>query len=75
MDGLYVQSFDVEAFGGRGEIEFTDNPDMAQGFLSLGDAMDAWYQQSRVRPIREDGKANRPLTSFSAEFVWEEVQI
>ena len=71
IDGSYLQSFDVEAHGGRGHAEFTDNPQLALGFLSMQDAWDAFYSQPRSRPIREDGKPNRPLTCFTAEFVWE----
>jgi len=71
IDGSYLQAFDVEAYGGRGHVEFTNDPEQAMGFFTIGDAMQAWYSQSRVRPIRADGRRNMPLTAFSAEFVSE----
>jgi hypothetical protein len=28
-------------------------------------AMEVWTRQSRVRPLRPDGKPNRPLTAYT----------
>ena len=41
---------------------------LAKTFGSKQEAIDYYMQTSKVRPIREDGKPNRPLTCFSATF-------
>lgn len=64
----WLKTFDVEAFDGRGDAEFTDDPTQALRFKDLAAAIAAWKTQSRRRPRREDGKPNRPLTAFSITF-------
>lgn len=73
VDGAYLKSFDIEAFDGQGSAEFTEDAHEAIGFFTVQDAITVWYQQSRIRPLREDGKPNRPLSAFTAEFVYEEL--
>jgi hypothetical protein len=66
--GRWVKSFDVEAFDGRGDVVFTGNPREAMRFADLEAAVSAWKTQSRTRPLRPDGRPNRPLTALSITF-------
>jgi hypothetical protein len=61
----YLKSYDVDARDGRGEADFTDNINEALHFPTAGEAFDAWRTQSKKRPLRPDGKPNRPLTAFT----------
>lgn len=63
----YLASFDVDAHHGRGDAKFTDNPDKAMRFETPGELFAAWKTQSKVKPLREDGEPNRPLTAFHIE--------
>lgn len=65
--GKYLAWFDVDAFDGRGSDHWTDNLADAIRFPSFVAAMAAWKTTSRVRPVREDGRPNRPLTAYSVE--------
>lgn len=65
VDGEYVKVYDPEAHDGRGFIEFTKNINEAITFNSNREAMDFYRQISTTRPLRQDGKPNRPLTAFS----------
>jgi hypothetical protein len=65
--GEYLEQYDVEAHDGRGFASFTDDPAKAMRFTDISEAVTAWRTQSKVRPLREDGKPNRPLTAFSME--------
>jgi len=67
--GQYIKEADVDAYDGRGDVAGTFNPQEALQFDSSADAMKFWRQQSTVRPLREDGQPNRPLTAFSVEIV------
>jgi hypothetical protein len=64
----WLKAFDAEAFDGGGDAEFTDDPKEALRFKDLADAMATWKTQSRRRPLRADGRPNRPLTEFSVTF-------
>jgi hypothetical protein len=37
-------------------------------FADLAAAVACWKRQSTVRPLRPDGKPNRPLTAFTITF-------
>jgi len=65
--GQYLQSYDVEAHDGRGTAEWTAELSKAMKWDTVTEAVEAWRTQSRRRPLREDGKPNRPLTAFSCE--------
>ena len=65
--GQYLKSFDVEAHEGRGTCEWTDYVGEAMKFEDFSEAVMAWQTQSKVRPLREDGRPNRPLTAFNVE--------
>jgi hypothetical protein len=66
--GQYLRSFDVEAFDGQGDASFTWRRAKAMRFADIGAATEAWKTQSKTRPLREDGRPNRPLTAFSITF-------
>lgn len=63
----FLRSLDVDARDGLGHVEMTARADRAQRFDSPGDALRTWRSQSSVRPVRDDGKPNRPLTAFTVE--------
>lgn len=66
IEGSYVQSFDVDANDGRGDLVVTFDKKNAKQFDNGGEAVEFWRQQSTVHPIREtDGKPNRPLTAYT----------
>lgn len=63
----WVETFDAEAHQGRGRVTVTRQPKKALAFKDVGAAMTAWRTQSKVQPLREDGKPNRPMTAFTVE--------
>jgi hypothetical protein len=66
-ESVYLKSYDIEAHNGRGSAEWTRDKDKAMQFVSLTHAASAWNTQSKIRPLRDDGKPNKPLTSFTIE--------
>jgi hypothetical protein len=65
--GSYLVSADVDAHGGLGQVAWSRNPAKAKSFASTAEAFEFWRSQSTVRPLREDGKPNRPMTAFSVQ--------
>lgn len=63
--GQYVKTFDHDAYNGLGYGEFTDDPEQAMKFNSNADAISFWNKASTVKPLRADGKPNKPMTSMS----------
>jgi hypothetical protein len=63
----YLRAFYPDRHGGRGEIFFTDDPAEARKFDSFTAVMECWKTQSKVRPLRLDGRPNRPLTAFTIQ--------
>lgn len=61
----WVKRYDPDAFDGGGDVEFTSDPAEALSFATVSEALTFWKQVSTVRPVREDGKPNRPLTAFT----------
>lgn len=67
-DGQYLRDFDFEAHDGIGMISTTADLQRAKHFDDMQEAF-AFYKRSPVcRPIRVDGRPNRPLTSTNWEF-------
>jgi hypothetical protein len=64
-DGQALAAFDADAHDGRGDATWTTNPDDALTFDTLEAAKDFHQTTSTVRPLRDDGKPNRPLTMFT----------
>lgn len=67
--GKYVRTFDHEAHDGRGDGTFTADISKALTFATYTDAFEFWRKVSACRPVREDGKPNRPLTAATVEFI------
>lgn len=65
----WLKSCDVDAHNGRGFAEFTTDPANAMTFANGIAAFDYYRRVSTVRPIREDGEPNRPLTAFTIEII------
>lgn len=62
----WLLDFDVDANEGRGGVKITKMPQHAMQFKSMADALAAYHKQSKVQPLRDDGKPNRPLTVYDA---------
>lgn len=63
--GEYLKAFDVDAHEGRGDATFTKNVAKAMRFKDVAEALAAYQMQSKLRPMRRDGRPNRPLTAFN----------
>jgi len=63
--GTWLKSYDPEAYDGRGDVQATTNRDEAMRFDSLQEAHELWKRQPKARPLRDDGKPNRPLSAFT----------
>lgn len=61
--GQFVKSMDVDAYNGRGLVDYTEDASRAKQFETFEAAFAFWQTQSTVRPLRRDGKPNRPLTA------------
>lgn len=68
-DGRYLKSMDFDANNGWGDAVFTDNTDEAMIFKSPQEALGFWSTQSKIEPLRPDGKPNKPMTAFTVELV------
>lgn len=68
-DGQYLQSFDFEAHGGQGDIALTPDLSKARVFADFAEAAEFWRRSPVCKPLREDGRPNRPLTAANWEFV------
>jgi len=66
--GEYICDCDVDALGGFGLITFTHDRNNAKRFKDQAAAFEFWRRQSRVKPLRPDGKPNRPLTAYNVTF-------
>jgi hypothetical protein len=62
-DGRFLATFDFEAHGGIGEAGFTNDPAMALRFPDMNATMAFYKRSPACKPLREDGKPNRPLTA------------
>lgn len=67
-DGQYLKAFDFEAHGGQGEIVMTPNLAEARRFPTFADAITFWKTVPECKPLREDGRPNRPLTATNWSF-------
>jgi hypothetical protein len=74
--GQALESYNPDANDGRGDATFTDDPLRVKRFRSMVEAADEWKRVSTIRPVRDDGKPNRPLTVFTVTFMplkqWQE---
>ncbi len=61
----FIVDYDPDGHDGNGKATFTLLRSHAKRFPSKIDALEFWRQQSTKKPLRADGKPNRPLTQFS----------
>jgi hypothetical protein len=66
--GAYLTAYDQEADDGLGTSAWGHDKVQALVFPSFIAAHAAWSSASETRPLRDDGKPNRPLTQFSVTF-------
>jgi hypothetical protein len=67
-EGEWVVEYDPDFAGGRGAVRSDPDPRKAKRFASFEDAWAYARQSSTARPLREDGRPNRPLTAYSMLF-------
>ena len=67
--GEYLERYDPEAFAGGGDAEFTTDPSRALRFPGMREALECTRAVPRARPVRADGKPNRPLTTCTLQYV------
>ena len=60
----YVSHFDPDAFDGGVDVKTTYDIKDAISFASYQEALEFARSTSKVRPLRDDGMPNRPLTTF-----------
>jgi hypothetical protein len=63
--GKYLEWSDPNAKKGRGAERWTDDPARAVRFDSKEAAMACWQAQSTVKPLRSDGRPNKPMTAWT----------
>lgn len=68
IERAFVKSYDPDGHDGQGDLEITADPADAHVYADAGEALAAYHAQSTVRPLREDGKPNRPLLAFTVTF-------
>jgi len=61
----YLKEYDNETHDGRGFAASTRDINEALKFDSLEAVLEAWKSVSKKRPLRADGKPNRPLSTFT----------
>ena len=65
VHGDYLEWSNPNAKRGYGDDRWTKDLAKAKRFASFADAMECWKAQSSVRPFRDDGRPNRPMTAYS----------
>ena len=68
MTGAYLESYDPEAHDGRGYVNWTMHQHKARVFPDFTAAFECWRQVPACRPVRPDGRPNRPMTAFNITF-------
>lgn len=66
--GEYLESYDPDFRGGIGKASWTKDASKAKRFPDFASAIGEWKRQSTVRPLRGDGRPNRPLTAYTVTF-------
>ena len=61
----WVTEYDPNAHGGLGASDTSPDPTKALRFPTAREAFAFWRQESTVRPLRDDGLPNRPLTALT----------
>jgi hypothetical protein len=63
--GLWLRAYDPEADTGYGVVDLTSDPLRAKRYASPQEAWDEYRAAPKSRPLRPDGKPNRPLTAYT----------
>jgi hypothetical protein len=72
MLAAFVSRYDPDYMGGLGRVWSCVDSRVAVQFQDYLNAFEFWRQTSKAKPVREDGKPNRPLTAFTVSiFDWE----
>lgn len=66
--GQYLAHFDPDEFDGFGCARWTSLKEEAKPFPDFMAALEEWKRQGTVRPWRDDGKPNRPLSAYTITF-------
>jgi hypothetical protein len=66
--GRYLAAYEAEANDGYGMATWTADRENAMTFASGAEAAACYQAIPRNRPVRADGKPNRPLTMFMMMF-------
>ena len=61
----WVRAFDFDYADGLGFGVFTPEPKRARKFKGPVEAFEFWRTQSTVKPFRDDGEPNRPMTALT----------
>ncbi len=61
----WLASYDPDGHDGYADVEVTYARGRAQRFRTFENAWQTWQARSTIRPCREDGQPNRPLTAFT----------
>lgn len=73
--GQYLKDMDFEArhdeqaLPGSGKATFTPNIAEAKRFADMAEMHAFYVRIPRCRPLRDDGKPNRPMTGYSWQIV------
>lgn len=67
LHGQYLKEFDPEYKFGLGKAEWTPILAEAMVFDSMIEAYEELGRSPLIKPLRDDGKPNRPLTAFHIE--------
>ncbi len=65
VTGKYLLWSDPDARNGLGDDSCTTDGTKAKRFATHAAAWECWRAQSKTRPIRDDGRPNRPMTAYS----------
>lgn len=65
--GCWLESYDPDGDDGAGLIMGTNDAQDAKRFPDVGAALEEWKRPSTTRPLRLDGKPNRPLSAFTVQ--------
>lgn len=65
FNGQFLVAYDPEALGGMGSFVWSSDVSQAMQFSDAGEAFKLWTSIPVSRPVRPDGKPNKPLTAFT----------
>lgn len=63
--GQYLQGFNHHTKDGLGYGDFTADKARAMRFATHGEAIAFYRTVSKTKPVRQDGKPNRPMTCLT----------